>query len=71
MAVGLLGFGTVAWISTRPPPSPRSLPTPPPPVTKMVLIAARAVPAGSLLKPEDLTAKQVPVNGPGLADESI
>ena len=72
MAVGLLGFGTVAWISTRPPPlAAVAANTPPPPVTEDVLIAARAVPAGSLLKPEDLTAKQVPINGPGLADSNL
>ncbi|HUB10738.1 MAG TPA: Flp pilus assembly protein CpaB [Acetobacteraceae bacterium] len=70
MAVGLLGFGTVAWISTRPPPPAAAAANqpPPPPVTRTVLVAARAVPAGSLLKPEDLAAKQMPIHGPGLAD---
>ena len=35
MAVGLLGFGTVAWISTRPPPlAAVAANTPPPPVTE-------------------------------------
>ena len=61
MALGLVGFGTVAWISTRPP-------APPPtaeaakPVTRPILTAARAIHAGILLKPEDLNSKQVPIN---------
>jgi pilus assembly protein CpaB len=67
MAVGLLGFGTVAWISTRPP-APAVAAHAQAPVTRTVLVAARAVTAGSLLKPEDLTGKQVPLATPGLAD---
>jgi len=67
MAVGLLGFGTVAWISTRPPPAAAAAASAAP-VSRTVLVAARAVPAGSLLKPEDLTGKQIPVSMPGLAD---
>ena len=31
MAIGLVGFGTVAWISTRPPPPPPHVAAPPPP----------------------------------------
>jgi len=69
MAVGLLGFGTVAWISTRPPPAAAAS-APARPVSKTVLVAARAVPAGSLLKPEDLTGKQIPVTSPGMADDN-
>jgi pilus assembly protein CpaB len=67
MAVGLLGFGTVAWISTRPP-TPAAAATAQAPVTRTVLVAARSVTAGSLLKPEDLAAKQFPVATSGLAD---
>lgn len=67
MAVGLLGFGTVAWISTRPPP-PAAAARAQAPVTRSVLVAARSVTAGSLLKPEDLIAKQFPVATSGLAD---
>ncbi|HUN42569.1 MAG TPA: Flp pilus assembly protein CpaB [Acetobacteraceae bacterium] len=70
MAVGLVGFGTVAWISTRPPP-PAHAAKAQVPVTKSVLVAAHAVTAGSLLKPEDLAAKQVPISMPGLADANV
>ena len=61
MAVGLLGFGTVAWISTRPPapPATAAVVAPPPPTKTTVLVAARATRAGGLLKPEDLTAKEI------------
>jgi pilus assembly protein CpaB len=58
MALGLIGFGTVAWISTRPPPQAAAAAAAAP--TKVtVLVAARAVRAGSLLKPEDLKAKEL------------
>jgi pilus assembly protein CpaB len=71
MAVGLLGFGTVAWFSTRPPPATAASATaePPPPVTKLILTAARPVHAGVLLKPEDLASKAVPLTDPS-ADDS-
>jgi pilus assembly protein CpaB len=59
MAIGLVGFGTVAWISTRPPPPPPHAAAPPPPAKIAVLGAARALRAGSLLKPEDLAAKEI------------
>src|SRR4051812_45455376 len=62
MAIGLLGFGTVAWISTRPPPPPPVAAAPPAPTKITVLAVARATRAGSLLKPEDLTAKQIPID---------
>ncbi len=70
MAVGLLGFGTVAWISTRPPAAAVAGEPPPPPTTKMVLTAARPVHAGVLLKPEDLASKAVPVTDPAADDSS-
>jgi pilus assembly protein CpaB len=57
MAMGLLGFGTVAWISTRPPVSAEAAPAPPAKIT--VLAAAHPTRAGSLLKPEDLVAKEI------------
>ncbi len=57
MALGLLGFGTVAWISTRPPPADLATIAAETKVT--VLIAARPVRAGTLLKPEDLKGKEV------------
>jgi pilus assembly protein CpaB len=57
MALGLLGFGTVAWISTRGPPQDPATITAAAQV--MVLVAARPVRAGNLLKPEDLTGKEI------------
>jgi pilus assembly protein CpaB len=62
MAIGLVGFGTVAWISTRPPPPPPQVAAPPPPAKVAVLGAARPLRAGSLLKPEDLAAKEILVS---------
>jgi len=59
MAIGLVGFGTVAWISTRPPPPPPHVAAAPPPAKIAVLGAARALRAGSLMKPEDLAAKEI------------
>jgi pilus assembly protein CpaB len=60
MALGLVGFGTVAWISSRPPPPPVAA-SQPPPAKVVVLGAARPLRAGSLLKPEDLTPKEISV----------
>ncbi len=57
MALGLAGFGTVAWIATRPPAAQVQAKDQP----KTVLAAARALRAGSLLRPEDLTSKQASV----------
>ena len=58
MAMGLVGFGTVAWISTRPPPTPASA-APVMPTKTAVLAASKAIRAGSMLKNEDLVAVEV------------
>lgn len=61
MALGLTGFGTVAWLATRPPASAaaavgaRSRP----PSKETVLVAAHPIHAGSLLTPGDLSSKVV------------
>jgi pilus assembly protein CpaB len=72
MALGLTGFGTVAWLSTRPPaaeaPRQAAKPELPKTVRKTLLVAARAVHAGNLLKPEDLLAKEVEIQGDGGGD---
>jgi pilus assembly protein CpaB len=62
MALGLGGFGTVAWLSTRPPPPPPSLvaDAPPPPVRHMVLVAQTQLRAGTLLKPEEVMVMDMP-----------
>lgn len=59
MALGLVGFGTVAWISTRPPAAAAEVPAGPPQKV-MVLTAAHAIHAGTLLRPEDLVGKEMP-----------
>lgn len=72
MALGLGGFGTVAWLATRPPPPPPSLvadvPLPPPPVRHMVLAAQGQLRAGTLLKPEEMMVIDMP-NPPAGAQE--
>jgi pilus assembly protein CpaB len=56
MALGLLGFGSVLWVSTRPPPPDAA--TVAASATVTVLVAAHPVRAGNLLKPEDLKERQ-------------
>lgn len=59
MAVGLAGFGTVAWISLHPA-VPALLTNGAPLNDKVsILVASRVLHAGSLLKPEDLTAQSL------------
>jgi pilus assembly protein CpaB len=57
MALGLAGFGTVAWVSTRPPtPDPATVAA----AAKVaVLVATKPVRAGNLLKPEDIGTKEL------------
>jgi pilus assembly protein CpaB len=58
MAFGLIGFGTVAWMTMRPTEVAQAS-VPAAPVAKQMLVTARALRAGSLLKPEDLAAKPI------------
>ncbi len=60
MALGLIGFGTVAWITMRPPVTNVAAAVAAP-TSKKVLTAAKAMRAGSLLKPEDLVGKAIPI----------
>jgi Flp pilus assembly protein CpaB len=53
MSLGLIGFGTVAWITTRPMGGGT-------PQTKIILVAAQAIQAGSLLTSDDLRKKKSP-----------
>jgi pilus assembly protein CpaB len=62
MALGLLGFGTVAWISAHPL-SMRGTSQSAPAAKRMVLAAARDVRAGTLLKAEDLASKELTAEG--------
>ena len=59
-AVGLGALGFQLLAPTAPPPQAAAPPPPPPPARARMLIAARALPAGTLLKDEDLAAREVP-----------
>lgn len=64
MGLGLFGFGAVAWFSLAPAPSTpvaqAELPAAvAPPVMRPILVAARPVRAGTLLKPDDIAARDV------------
>jgi pilus assembly protein CpaB len=58
MVLGLLGLGFIGFAATRPPAAAGGG-KPPPPVTVHVLAAAKDIPAGNLIKPGDLTAKEI------------
>ncbi len=61
MSLGLLGFGTVAWISMMPPtPEPVEAAAAPVVVMDTILVASRDLQAGSLVKPDDIGTLQVP-----------
>ena len=55
MSLGLIGFGTVAWITTRPMGLGGT------PATKMILVAAVQIDAGSLLTSDNLQQKEIPI----------
>ena len=56
MSLGLIGFGTVAWVTTRPLTAAAPVAN-----TKPVLVAGPAIQGGSLLMSEDLQVKEMPV----------
>ena len=65
MALGLLGFGTVAWISTRPPAPAETAQdantaTPAPDAHATILVAAHQLRAGTFLKADDLKPQDFP-----------
>lgn len=59
MALGLAGFGTVAWIATRAPKVHHAIVVAPP-AKVAVLVAAHPLKPGALLQPGDLAAESVP-----------
>lgn len=61
MAFGLIGFGTVAWVATRPPHAQVAAAAPAPKKVT-ILTAAHAINAGSLLKPDDFAATSIPAD---------
>ena len=62
MVVLTAAFGVVAWISLRPPPAPpvQEQAAAPLPSRVAVLVAARAIGPGSLLKPDDVATLDMP-----------
>jgi pilus assembly protein CpaB len=58
MATGVIGFGTVAWVAMRPAAEAHTAAVQPVPKVA-VLVAARNLQAGSLLKPEDIKAEPI------------
>ncbi|HWX50013.1 MAG TPA: Flp pilus assembly protein CpaB [Roseomonas sp.] len=65
------GLGLVAWQAVQPPaprPVAQAEAAPPSPVRIRILVAARPLPAGSLLKEEDWAVREVP---PGSTSEAV
>jgi pilus assembly protein CpaB len=60
MAIGLAGFGAVAWINLHPPSQPASTEIAQPNDKLSLLVAARPLRAGALLKADDVAAEQRP-----------
>ena len=60
MGLGLAGFGVVAWVNLRPAAPPPSAEAATPNDKVPLLIAAKPLRAGTLLKPEDLAVEQRP-----------
>ena len=58
MAIGLVGFGTVAWVSLHPATSPSPTAMTAPNDKVAILVAARPLRIGTLLKPDDLAVEQ-------------
>jgi pilus assembly protein CpaB len=59
--VGLAGLGLLAVVALAPPPPPAAAAAAAPPARVSLLVAARGVQAGTLLKPEDLAAREMPL----------
>jgi len=60
--VGVAALGLIAVVALAPPPpAPVAGAAPAPPARAAIIVAARPVQAGTLLKPEDLAAREVPV----------
>jgi pilus assembly protein CpaB len=63
MALGLAGFGTVAWLGTRPPPSATAAAqNDPPPFRSVVLATSHTLRSGALIRPDDLAPIELPPN---------
>ena len=64
LCLGLAGFGTVVWLQTRPPATVAAAgpEVVVPPATVSVMVAAHPLRPGSLLKPDDLAAADLPAS---------
>ncbi len=74
MALGLGGFGAVAWIALRPPPPPvivAAVAAAPPVALHAMIAAAGPLHAGALLKPDDLAATQVALLPAGTQEDGV
>ena len=59
LAIGIVGGGAVAWVVLGVPSGPTTATSVAPDVKAQVLVAARSLRAGSLIKPEDLSAQEM------------
>lgn len=61
--VGVAGLGAIGFVALSPPPPAVEVQVaePPPPARVSIMIASRGVQAGTLLKPDDLGTREVPV----------
>jgi pilus assembly protein CpaB len=58
LALGIVGAGAVAWVALAPASSAPVADAPAPVSKSVVLVAARSLRAGTLIKPEDLTSRE-------------
>jgi pilus assembly protein CpaB len=59
LALGIIGAGAVAWVALAPAASAPIADAPAPASKSVVLVAAHSLRAGTLVKPEDLTAREM------------
>ncbi len=73
MALGLAGFGMVAWLATRPPPTAQvaALNSHPPMAQRTILVAAGPLAGGTLLKPENFLPREFSAPPVGALDDSL
>ncbi len=72
LALGLGGFGTVAWIATRQPPVAQvAAEVPPPPTHHLFLAATGPLRAGTLLKADDLATQDLPEAVAGAEEDTV
>ncbi len=70
LALGVTGFGTVAWLATRPAKTQSADPASAPAPQRNILVAAGPLRGGTLLKPENLSALAMVSPPPGAQDDA-